>query len=228
MHMAGTLAHELRQTETGAAFARTAIDAVRAEFGVLEAELVRTDHGAELRTVPDVVPADVASSVVNLWLVACRLEQLEHDASHDPLTGLLNRRSFDRKLAEAMAGAERYGWTFALVLVDLDGLKAINDEHGHSVGDAVLRTFGCELSRSVRLEDAAARLGGDEFALLVMEAEAARVTELLERVTTLVNVSLSGVRVAMSAGVAHVPVDGTNAEALYRLADERLYLSKRA
>jgi diguanylate cyclase (GGDEF)-like protein len=222
------LGRELAGVETGDAFARVARDVLVAEYDLDAAELVVEDDVPGLRAVPDTVPADVAEGVVGLWVAACRIEKLAHDAAHDVLTGLRNRRSFDQGLAEAVAGAQRYGWSFALVLVDLDGLKAINDEHGHAVGDAVLRAVGRELTHSVRTADVAARLGGDEFGLIVMEADAERVAELLARVTSAVNQTLTGVDVTLSAGTAHVPADGTDAGVLYRLADERLYRSKRA
>jgi diguanylate cyclase (GGDEF)-like protein len=223
----GALARELVETESSEAFARLARLALLTEFDLDDAELICEDELVYVRAVPDRVPAEVASAVVDLWRVARRVEELAHDAAHDALTGLLNRRSFDRKLAQAVAGAARYGWTFALVLIDLDGLKAINDEHGHTVGDDVLRAVGEQLVRSIRTEDAAARLGGDEFGLVVMESDAADVRELLARVTTAVNHALPGLVVTVSSGTALVPDDGTDPVELYRLADERLYRSKR-
>jgi diguanylate cyclase (GGDEF)-like protein len=222
------LARELVDTESSEAFARTARRVLLAEFGLDEAEIVGEGAGCRLRTVPDGVPTDVADAVVDLWRVACRVEQLAHDAAHDSLTGLLNRRSFDRKLTQAIAGADRYGWRFALVLIDLDGLKAINDEHGHAIGDKVLQAVGEHLVGSVRMEDVAARLGGDEFGLIVMEADGGRVDDLLARVTDAVNGALPGLLVTLSSGTALVPADGTDVTALAGLADERLYASKRA
>jgi diguanylate cyclase (GGDEF)-like protein len=223
----GALAHELVGAESSEAFAQLIRSALLTEFGLDEAELMGDHDGAYLRTVPDRVPPDVADAVIDLWRVARRVEQLAHDAAHDGLTGLPNRRSFDQKLAEAVAGAGRYGWTFAVVLVDLDGLKAINDEHGHGVGDEVLRAVGEQLVSSVRMEDTAARLGGDEFGLIVMESDAPRVGELLERVMAAVNRALPHLAVSVSSGSALVPEDGTEPAALYRLADQRLYLAKR-
>ena len=226
----GALARELVGMESSDAFARLAGRALQAEFGVVDAEFVQDEDSGvvELRVFPDCVPTDVADAVVDLWRVARRVERLAHDAAHDGLTGLLNRRSFDRKLTQAVAGAARYGWTFALVLVDLDGLKAINDEHGHRVGDDVLRAVGEQLVGSVRAEDTAARLGGDEFGLIVMESDAADIRELLARVTAAVNHALPGLVVTLSSGTIVVPDDGTDPAGLYRLADERLYRSKRA
>jgi diguanylate cyclase (GGDEF)-like protein len=225
----GALARELVETESGDAFARLARSALKAEFDLEDAEFLHDEErdAVELRAVPDRVPADVADAVVDLWRVARRVEQLAHDAAHDALTGLLNRRSFDRKLAQAVGGASRYGWTFALVLIDLDGLKAINDEHGHAVGDDVLRTVGEQLVGSVRSVDAAARVGGDEFGLIIMESDAGDVRDLLARVTTAVNHALPGLVVTLSSGTALVPDDGNEPAALSRLADERLYRSKR-
>jgi diguanylate cyclase (GGDEF)-like protein len=223
----GALARELVGTESSEAFARLIRDALLDEFALDEAELVGDAEGAYLRAVPDRVPPEVADAVVDLWRVARRVELLAHDAAHDALTGLLNRRSFDGKLTQAMAGAARYGWRFSLVLVDLDGMKAINDEHGHGVGDDVLRAVGDQLVGSIRVGDAAARLGGDEFGLVVMESDPARVRDLVERVTTAVNRVLPRLSVSLSFGAAVVPDDGTNPAALARLADERLYRSKR-
>ena len=225
--LVGALARELVATESSEAFARSARSALIAEFDLTVAELVGDHDAAYLRAVPDRVPPDVAEAVVDLWRVARRVEQLAHDAAHDALTGLLNRRSFDRKLNQAVAGAARYGWTFALVLIDLDGLKLINDEHGHSAGDEVLRAVGSQLECSVRAEDVAARLGGDEFGLIVMESDAAHIRELLARVTTSVNHVLPGLVITLSSGAALVPDDGNEPDALYRLADARLYRSKR-
>jgi diguanylate cyclase (GGDEF)-like protein len=224
----GALARELVGTESGEAFARLARLVLMAEFDLAVAELVGDADAVYLRAVPDRVPPDVADAVVDLWRVACRVERLAHDADHDALTGLLNRRSFDRKLAQAVAGSSRYGWSFALVVVDLDGLKAINDVHGHAVGDDVLRAVGEQLVGSTRMEDAAARLGGDEFGLIVMKSDGTRVADLLERVTTAVNGALPGLTVTLSSGTALAPEEGSDPEALYRLADERLYASKRA
>lgn len=242
----GVLAGELARAASDEAFAQQALDAVVDEWRLDDALLVLSDGrafraagreaeefpgrgacGTGLHALPDRVPEDVKVAVSDMCAVAQRVQQLAHEASHDALTGLVNRRAFDTELAAAVEGAKRYGWRFALVLVDLDGLKPINDEHGHSVGDAVLRAVGCELTHSVRVGDVAARLGGDEFGLIVMEADAARVSDLLGRVTRSVNQSLAGVTVTLSAGTALVPDDGIDAEALYRLADERLYLSKR-
>src|SRR5439155_21319787 len=78
-----------------------------------------------------------------------------------------NRRCFEAMLAQAAHGSRRYGWSFALVLLDLDGFKLLNDRLGHDAGDAVLRAIGNEMRRALRQGDVAARIGGDEFALIL-------------------------------------------------------------
>ena len=115
----------------------------------------------------------------------------------------------------------------ALLYLDLDKFKPVNDQFGHAAGDFVLREIGARLRARIREEDTAARLGGDEFGLIVMESDAAHVRDLLARVTTAVNHALPGLVVTMSSGTALGPADGSDPAGLYRLADERLYRSKR-
>ena len=123
-----------------------------------------------LRRSPVVGPL-AAACVTSLVELALRLDLLVHDASHDALTGLLNRRSYELLLDQAVSRARRYGWPFALVLLDLDDFKVVNDRYGHAAGDAALRAVGAELRAALRGGDVAARLGGDEFALLVVGVE---------------------------------------------------------
>jgi diguanylate cyclase (GGDEF)-like protein len=92
-------------------------------------------------------------------------------ADRDPLTGLFNRRAFERELVRALAGCRRYGVSAALIYLDLDGFKAVNDGLGHGAGDRVLVTVGEVLLAGVRLSDVVARLGGDEFAVLLDRAD---------------------------------------------------------
>ena len=96
-----------------------------------------------------------------------QMAELAARAEIDPLTEILNRRGFERELKRSLAHAKRYGTSAALVYLDLDGFKPINDRHGHAAGDAVLKAVAMVLARHVRASDVVARLGGDEFAVLL-------------------------------------------------------------
>ena len=176
---------------------------------------------------PAAVDGPVADAVTNLCTVALRLDLLNHDASRDSLTGLFNRRTFDAMFEQFVARSVRYGWPFALGLLDLDGFKAVNDRLGHDGGDVVLRTIGSELRSTLRAGDVAARVGGDEFAVLISNGTPEMIEAVVDRLVAAVNADLTEVHVGFSAGVAVAPADGTDAGALYRIADHRLYVSKR-
>ncbi|HWS03745.1 MAG TPA: GGDEF domain-containing protein [Gammaproteobacteria bacterium] len=92
-----------------------------------------------------------------------------HTALHDALTGLPNRALFNDRLEHGLAQAERHGWTLAVMFLDLDRFKIINDTHGHDIGDSVLRIIAERLKENTRSDDTVSRLGGDEFLYLLME-----------------------------------------------------------
>jgi diguanylate cyclase (GGDEF)-like protein len=178
---------------------------------------------------PSVVGPLTAASVISLVELALRLDLLVHDASHDALTGLLNRRSYELLLDQAVSRARRYGWPFALVLLDLDDFKVVNDRYGHAAGDAALRAVGTELRAALRGGDVAARLGGDEFALLVLGVEnVSSLSPLLGRLKRALERAVPETTVGFSVGVACFPSDTDDPNALTGMADERLYAAKAA
>ena len=150
------------------------------------------------------------------------LATLTHQALSDPLTGLANRRYFDERLQDELARAQRRERPLAVILLDVDDLKVVNDSNGHAAGDTVLRTVAALLRDQARGIDKAARLGGDEFALLLPETDDAGANKLLQRL-------LDGAagEARFSAGVAIYPEDGRTAETLLHEADAALYRAKR-
>ena len=186
-------------------------------------ELVRSGAPGIHASPASAIDDAVAASVLQLCSLALRLDVARHDSLHDGLTGLLNRRAFDEVLMTSCAQAQRYGWPFALVLLDLDGFKNVNDRLGHASGDATLRAVGSELRHRLRVGDAAARIGGDEFALVLPNVRDALVHELVERIEHAVEQAVPDARVTLSAGYAVAPDDGLHPTGLFRFADQRLY-----
>jgi diguanylate cyclase (GGDEF)-like protein len=180
-----------------------------------------------LHTDPMVVEDEgELEAAANLCAVALRMDVLEYDALHDPLTGLYNRRSFEGHLAHAFARSHRYGWAFSLVFVDLDHFKSVNDRLGHAAGDEVLRSVGSELRRALRRGDVAARIGGDEFALILPETDSGFVPALIERLRQDLRKLGHEPETGFSVGVASCPEEAASIDELSRLADGRLYEAK--
>jgi diguanylate cyclase (GGDEF)-like protein/PAS domain S-box-containing protein len=160
-------------------------------------------------------------------------ERLRHLADHDHLTGLRNRRLFEHDLRLQVARAQRYGERAAVMVVDLDEFKAINDVHGHKVGDDALRAVATALTRRLRETDVVARLGGDEFAVLLPHADAqgtALVADGLERVIAACGVDAGDavVHPSGSVGVAMIDSQTLSAEQALMDADRAMYVAKRA
>ena len=158
--------------------------------------------------------------------------ELSHQARHDQLTGLLHHHAFLRELDLELERAARYGHGVALVFLDLDRFKELNDTFGHPAGDRALTGFARLLRDSLRGSDLAGRMGGDEFAAYLVEADeeagSRLIARLSDRVDELVAADELPVHCSFSAGLAHFPDEATNGDALFRLADQRLYEAKRA
>jgi diguanylate cyclase len=158
--------------------------------------------------------------------------ELEHMALHDPLTGLANRTLFFDRLNQAMLAAGRDRKQVALVMIDVDRFKAINDAYGHLVGDQVLRKLAIRLTFPLRASDTIARIGGDEFAWILPRVasrdSAARIVRKLLR-TNVGNLVVGPqcIEVSVSTGLALYPDDGPDTDSLMRNADLALYAAKR-
>ncbi|MBI5490022.1 MAG: diguanylate cyclase [Deltaproteobacteria bacterium] len=160
-------------------------------------------------------------------------EALVRLATVDTVTGLPNRALCDDRLRHALAQARRYGRLLAVLFLDLDGFKAVNDARGHDVGDALLQAVGQRLAGQLRESDTVARLGGDEFAVVLTEVsapgDAERVAErLLAAVSRPYTIGDGEHRVGVSIGIGLYPAHGTEPGALVRCADQAMYEAKRA
>jgi diguanylate cyclase (GGDEF)-like protein/PAS domain S-box-containing protein len=158
--------------------------------------------------------------------------QLAHEATHDPLTGLVNRAEFERRLARALASAAEAGAQHALGLLDLDGFKRINDACGHLAGDEVLRQLSEVLRRRVRGRDTVARLGGDEFGILLEHCSPGRAARIAEHVRRSIRdhrFTCGPETYSVGASIGIVPVQGHSSRAaeVLRAADGACYLAKR-
>jgi GGDEF domain-containing protein len=120
-----------------------------------------------VRSTPMQLAAEVERLAAELERSRARIADLEAKVDIDPLTDLLNRRGFGRELKRSVAYVKRYGVSAALIFLDLDGFKPVNDRHGHAAGDAVLKAVAAAIVGQVRASDGVARLGGDEFAVLL-------------------------------------------------------------
>ncbi len=153
-------------------------------------------------------------------------------AYHDPLTNLANRRAVDVELPKALARADRHHQMLAVVLLDLDDFKPINDRFGHAAGDEILMTLAARLKDAIRDTDTAARLGGDEFLLILEDIENdTALTRVLERLISTIRRPISledGVEIHAngSIGVTRYPLDDSAPEQLIRNADAALYAAK--
>lgn len=156
----------------------------------------------------------------------------EFRANHDSLTALLNRDRFDRHLCAAITGAAESGERVAVLFIDLDDFKQINDTHGHQAGDAVLKTIASRLRRTLRNEDRVARYGGDEFAVLLNGAHDRQaldgVIAKIKRVVALpINLGHCHVRICCSVGLAIYPDHGRDPATLLTHSDKSMYSAKR-
>jgi diguanylate cyclase (GGDEF)-like protein len=218
-----------RRTKTSAAPApaRAPVPERRA---LPESERVEAPQRAQ--SMPARLLAEVERLERELAAARVRMAELAACADVDPLTETLNRRGFERELKRSLAYVKRYGTSAALIYLDLDEFKRINDRHGHVAGDAVLKAVAMVLNRHVRASDLLARLGGDEFALLLWnltEADAQAKALALETAVARTTATHAGttLSVGASAGAAMLlPLDSVP-DVLER-ADRAMYARKAA
>jgi two-component system cell cycle response regulator len=175
----------------------------------------------------------LTASALSLSLVS-RSQRLLQLATSDPLTGLFNRGYVDDRLAIELGRARRYGKLLSIAVIDADRFKSLNDMHGHSVGDLVLRKIGTTLRESCRQSDTVGRYGGEEFVVILPETDietAQRKLESLRELVARTPIELTSrgenVQVTISTGLASFPQDGQDAAQLFALADERMFQAKR-
>lgn len=160
--------------------------------------------------------------------------ELQRRATHDSLTGLSNREYFELALVGAIAKSERTGTPFVLLFFDIDQFKAVNDEHGHTSGDAMLIAVGERMRGAIRDVDIAFRLGGDEFAVLLAPQPGRVHADIV--VSRIRKAMIAPIRMpsglwqiaSLSVGMAIYPADGTSGEELVNHADQAMYSDKRA
>lgn len=161
-----------------------------------------------------------------------RYEALRAQAARDPLTGVHNRGFFDEMLRAQLGSARRTGAPVAVLLVDVDGFKPVNDRHGHAEGDRALRVVAQALADTARASDTVCRYGGDEFCLVLPATGRAAAGELAERIREAVPAACAregvarGARLTVTIGIAASPEDGEEHDALLDVADRRLYRGK--
>ncbi len=176
-------------------------------------------------------PSKMIGSVIDITSRHRSMEKMHHLAYHDALTDLANRTLLMDRLMILVARAKRDKLKFAVLFIDLDGFKEINDLFGHKVGDKVLQSVAGKLKLSTRTSDTVARIGGDEFVALIDEITSRTEVEfvaekILKGISTEYNTGVASVRLTASIGIAIYPEEGTSTDELLTNADNAMYCAK--
>jgi len=210
-----------------AGFAAAAI-VIGAALGVAELAVAGAAHRESAALIVVVAVGSLAVLLATRERIARERDALRTSALTDPLTGAANRRSLMARIDYEIARHARSQRSFALLMLDLDGFKTLNDRFGHPAGDDLLREVAGALARVVRDQDTVARVGGDEFCVLAPETDEAGATRLVSRVETAVaRVTAGADSLGASVGAAVFPGDGKSPEVLLDAADQHLLTSKR-
>jgi len=218
--------------EAIAAGCRVPIIFLTAETGA-DVDMQAMDAGAlDYLIKGEINPRTLERSLRYALKLGATLEALRLLATHDALTGLLNRREFDRILTEEHERARRFGRSYAIVMLDLDHFKSINDKHGHPAGDLVLKTVAKRIARQLRSVDRFARIGGEEFAIVLTEVDHVTASEVARRIVgsmarqPVLLADGTPLTVTISAGSASMPTNATEVTPLVQIADKALYEAK--
>ncbi len=194
--------------------------------------LAKDPEGLELEGYADLAlrlaeAIGVLQAVAVEGLVERQVNELESLANSDPLTGLSNRRYLQDQLRQALGIYKRYETPFALLILDVDGLKRVNDSKGHQAGDRALVQVATAMRRTLRTTDTAARIGGDEFCVLATNQNATAAEPLAQRIVDAVDAETgSDSPIGISIGVVSCPEHGDDTDALLEMADQAMYRAK--
>jgi diguanylate cyclase (GGDEF)-like protein len=207
---------------------REAITFALALVAALIPRLLPEDNGFQTTTVLITIVVMSAFAYAFSIVTNRQREQLILLATKDPLTGVGNRRALENKLTEVVAAHSRKQSPSSLILIDLDHFKAVNDAHGHAMGDEILRSITDIVNLRIRLTDSLYRIGGEEFVVVLEGQDAASAAHLAEQLRTLVeaNELVPDQSVTISLGVAEIRYKETSSDWIHR-ADEALYAAKR-
>ena len=205
----------------------------RSTLGLGAQSVLVSRHGRRHPIQDSAAPINNADGTVSGMVLVFRdSTELDFLARHDALTGLLSRWEFERHLTDAFARCRRYQRSLALVYIDLDRFKEVNDALGHFAGDSVLKVAGARIAATTRETDKAARPGGDEFLVLLEDvpgemAVKLRAERLLESLSQPVDIAGRHIVLSASAGVALYPADADDPDGLTRAGDRAMYASKK-
>jgi diguanylate cyclase (GGDEF)-like protein len=215
--------------------ARFRLRGVIAGFVLTVVALLVVTLGVNLEAVVDNPSGVIFTFALIVAVTSLSVALMRSDVDHrseaviDPLTSMLNRKALATRVAELTQQAQVNRQPVAMILADLDNFKAVNDEHGHSVGDAVLREVAYRIRAELRAYDLAYRLGGEEFLVLLPGADASDAAEIAERLRGVVESTATlGLSVTMSLGVSASPADAFDYGQVFAATDRALYMAKDA
>lgn len=216
-----------------------------AGYLLIEATLRRNHGSVVLNNIMYLVSAFMLSTVGGFaaerarrlayfqrWRADALRELSEHDALHDPLCGVANRRLFMERLDQALARTRRYAKNAAVLFIDLNDFKQVNDRYGHTFGDKVLKHVAGSIAGAIREIDTIARFGGDEFVVLLEDMEDTRLAtqiadRVIERLDSPLRIAGMQIRIGVSIGISLCPQHGDQPLGLLEAADRAMYVAKR-